>query len=89
MNQSAEILSEKHELSVMIFYQILSAVLFDYTWRLDRPCYFAQYSKIHNICIHSDQQKILTIKIDYNLLYTQKLSSVKCCLIEMILKNLK
>lgn len=28
-------------------------------------------------------------KINYNLLYTQKLSSVKCCLIEMILKNLK
>ena len=42
MNQSAEILSEKHELSVMIFYQIISAVLFGYTWRLDRPCYFAQ-----------------------------------------------
>ena len=59
MNQSAEILSEKHELSVMIFYQIISAVLFGYTWRLDRPCYFAQYSKISNICIHSNQQKFL------------------------------
>lgn len=59
MNQSAEILSEKHELFVMIFYQIISAVLFGYTWRLDRPCYFAQYSKIRKICIHSNQQKFL------------------------------
>ena len=59
MNQSGEILSEKHELSVMIFYQIISAVLFGYTWRLDRPCYFAQYSKIHNICVHSNQQIFL------------------------------
>lgn len=59
MNQSAEILSEKHELSVMIFYQIISAVLFGYTCRLDGPCYFAQYSKIRKICIHSNQQKFL------------------------------
>ena len=59
MNQSAEILSEKHELFFFFFYQIISAVLFGYTWRLDRPCYFAQYSKIHNICVHSNQQKFL------------------------------
>jgi len=79
------ILSEKHELSVMIFNQASKQdfILISLNANLT-PKYVEFFVKLMQFSKLNLLIKMLTIKIDYNLLYTSKLTSVKCCLIEMI-----